>query len=68
MLNGDMDQNYRNMNLNEFKTKKTNVLIATDVAARGLDINDVNYVINYDAPDNIQSYVHRIGRTARAGK
>lgn len=44
------------------------VLIATDIASRGLDVKDIDYVINYDMPQNIEDYIHRIGRTARAGK
>jgi superfamily II DNA/RNA helicase len=54
--------------LNEFKTSKTQIMVATDVAARGLDIPDVTHVINYDAPENYADYVHRIGRTGRANK
>ena len=52
----------------EFKAGTTNVLVATDVAARGLDIPDVEFVINYSFPQTIEDYVHRIGRTGRAGK
>ena len=54
--------------LNDFKHGKTRILVATDIAARGIDINDLNLVINYDLPEQAESYVHRIGRTARAGK
>lgn len=54
--------------LDDFKTRKTRILVATDVAARGLDINDIELVVNYNLPDNSEDYVHRIGRTARAGK
>jgi len=53
--------------LNKFKEGLTKVLIATDVAARGLDVKDISFVINLDFPENIESYVHRIGRTGRAG-
>ena len=67
-LHGDMRQNERKRVLNEFKNEKTQILVATDVAARGLDINDVEYVINFDLPHELEFYVHRIGRTARAGK
>jgi len=49
------------------KVFKTNILIATDVASRGLDVKDINVVINYDMPNSIEDYVHRIGRTGRAG-
>ena len=51
----------------EFKTGKSPIMIATDVAARGLDVKDIRYVINYDFPNQIEDYVHRIGRTGRAG-
>lgn len=67
-LHGDMKQAQRTQVLNSFKNGTTNVLIATDVAARGIDVDDVDYVINYDIPQNPEYYVHRIGRTARAGK
>jgi len=51
----------------EFRSGRVPILVATDVASRGLDIKDINYVINYDLPNNIEDYVHRIGRTGRAG-
>jgi superfamily II DNA/RNA helicase len=54
--------------LDQFKKDQINILIATDVAARGLDIPDVTHVINYDIPQNYETYVHRIGRTGRSGK
>jgi superfamily II DNA/RNA helicase len=54
--------------LNSFKKGQVQVLVATDVAARGLDISDVTHVINYQLPRDYESYVHRIGRTGRAGK
>lgn len=54
--------------MNGFKSGKTSVLIATDVAARGIDVSDIDYVFNYDIPQDIEYYVHRIGRTGRAGK
>lgn len=54
--------------MNSFKTKDKNILIATEVAARGLDIPDVDLIINYDVPMNAKDYIHRVGRTARAGK
>jgi ATP-dependent RNA helicase DDX47/RRP3 len=54
--------------LNKFKTGEKSILIATDVASRGLDIPSVDVVINYDIPGNSKDYVHRVGRTARAGK
>merc|ERR1712129_588494 len=53
--------------LNEFKEGKSPILIATDVASRGLDVKDIKYVINYDFPSQIEDYVHRVGRTGRAG-
>eukprot|EP01051_Picozoa_sp_SAG22_P003049 SAG22_NODE_143_length_17909_cov_34.254969_15_plen_53_part_00 len=51
--------------LNEFRTGKALLMVATDVAARGLDISDIKYVINYDMPGGIEDYIHRIGRTGR---
>ncbi len=54
--------------MNEFKAQKKNILVATDVASRGLDISNVDLIINYDVPMDSESYVHRVGRTARAGK
>jgi superfamily II DNA/RNA helicase len=54
--------------MNEFKNQKIKVLVATDVAARGLDIEDITHVINYDLHDELETYTHRIGRTARNGK
>ena len=67
-LHGDLTQAKREKVLNEFRSGKTDVLIATDVAARGLDIDGVTHVINYDIPEDPEVYVHRIGRTGRAGK
>ncbi len=67
-LHGDMPQKRREAVVNDFRNGKTDLLIATDVAARGLDIDDISYVINYDMPDHLDTYVHRIGRTGRAGK
>jgi ATP-dependent RNA helicase DeaD len=67
-LHGDLTQARREKVLDDFRSGKIMVLIATDVAARGLDIEGVTHVINYDIPDNPEVYVHRIGRTGRAGK
>jgi ATP-dependent RNA helicase DBP3 len=67
-IHGDMTQLARNQAFEEFRTGKTPLLVATDVAARGLDIKDVEYVINYTFPLTIEDYIHRIGRTGRAGK
>jgi ATP-dependent RNA helicase DeaD len=67
-IHGDLTQAARDKVMDRFRTGKAAVLIATDVAARGLDIEDVTHVINYDIPDNPEDYIHRIGRTARAGK
>jgi ATP-dependent RNA helicase RhlE len=67
-IHGNKSQNYRLRALDDFKNGKINVLIATDVAARGLDISEVTHVINYQQPRNFDSYIHRIGRTGRAGK
>lgn len=67
-LRGEMDQEKRNESLRQFKDGKINILIATDVAARGIDVPDITHVINYDMPRSADIYVHRIGRTARGGK
>ena len=67
-LHGDMDQRQREEVIKAFKSNRLEILVATDVAARGLDVNDVDYVFNYQLPYNSEPYVHRIGRTARAGK
>ncbi|SBS86744.1 ATP-dependent RNA helicase DDX5, putative (DDX5) [Plasmodium ovale curtisi] len=66
-IHGDKKQDERRWVLNDFKTGKSPILIATDVASRGLDIKNVKYVINFDFPNQIEDYVHRIGRTGRAG-
>ena len=68
VIHGDKSQYLREKALNSFKKGQVQVLVATDVAARGLDISDVTHVINYQLPRNYESYVHRIGRTGRAGK
>lgn len=65
---GDMQQSRRLKVLNDFKEGKVSILVATDVAARGIDVNDLAMVVNYDLPNEPENYVHRIGRTARAGK
>jgi ATP-dependent RNA helicase DeaD len=67
-LNGDMSQDAREQVLNHFRDNKIKILVATDVAARGLDIDDISHVFNYDLPESPEVYVHRIGRTGRAGK
>ncbi|RWR81971.1 WW domain-containing protein [Cinnamomum micranthum f. kanehirae] len=66
-IHGDKSQGERDYVLNQFRTGKSPILVATDVAARGLDIKDIRVVINYDFPTGIEDYVHRIGRTGRAG-
>ncbi|NWF69376.1 MAG: DEAD/DEAH box helicase [Chloroflexi bacterium] len=66
-IHGNKSQSARERALANFKSGKTRVLVATDIAARGLDVEDVTHVINYDLPNEPESYVHRIGRTARAG-
>ena len=68
VLNGDLNQDARERTLNRFRAGQIKVLVATDVAARGLDIDDISHVFNYDLPDDAEIYVHRIGRTGRAGK
>ena len=67
-LNGDLSQDARERVLNRFRHHQIKVLVATDVAARGLDIDDISHVFNYDLPEDPEVYVHRIGRTGRAGK
>eukprot|EP00092_Neocalanus_flemingeri_P012179 GFUD01013132.1.p1 GENE.GFUD01013132.1~~GFUD01013132.1.p1 ORF type:complete len:474 (+),score=151.63 GFUD01013132.1:105-1526(+) len=66
-IHGDKQQKERDWVLGEFKTGSTAILVATDVAARGLDVDDVKFVINYDYPNNSEDYIHRIGRTGRKG-
>lgn len=67
-LHGDMDQKMRSKVLERFKTKQLQTIVATDVAARGIDVNDITHIINYELPDDTEVYTHRSGRTARAGK
>ncbi|MCB8944338.1 MAG: DEAD/DEAH box helicase [Ardenticatenaceae bacterium] len=67
-LNGDLSQDARERVLNRFRQNQIKVLVATDVAARGLDIDDISHVFNFDLPNDSESYVHRVGRTGRAGK
>jgi superfamily II DNA/RNA helicase len=67
-VHGDLGQSQRERALRAFRTGKVDVLVATDVAARGIDVDDVTHVINYECPDDQMAYVHRIGRTGRAGR
>jgi ATP-dependent RNA helicase DeaD len=67
-IHGDLDQNARERVLKRFRDNQLKVLVATDVAARGLDIEDISHVFNYHLPDDAEVYIHRIGRTGRAGK
>ena len=66
-IHGDREQIDREEALEDFKTGAVRILIATDVASRGIDVKDITCVINYDFPRNIEDYVHRVGRTGRAG-
>ncbi|MCU0240476.1 MAG: DEAD/DEAH box helicase [Pyrinomonadaceae bacterium] len=67
-MHGDMNQNQREAVIKKLKTGKTEIVVATDVAARGLDVERISVVVNYDMPSDTESYVHRIGRTGRAGR
>lgn len=67
-LHGDMQQNLRNRVITGFKEKEFSILVATDVAARGIDVSDLSHVVNFSIPEDHESYIHRIGRTGRAGK
>ena len=67
-IHGDKSQAQRNKALSTFKDNKVHILLATDVVARGIDIDDVSHVINYDLPQTYEDYIHRIGRTGRADK
>jgi ATP-dependent RNA helicase DeaD len=67
-MHGDMSQQQRDITMKNFKQKKINMLVCTDVAARGIDVDNLTHVINYGLPQDIESYVHRIGRTGRAGQ
>ncbi|MFB3091477.1 MAG: DEAD/DEAH box helicase, partial [Gammaproteobacteria bacterium] len=67
-LNGDLQQKQRERTLTQLKSGKLDILVATDVAARGLDVDRISHVINYDIPNDTEAYIHRIGRTGRAGR
>ncbi|QZY28943.1 DEAD/DEAH box helicase [Nocardioides coralli] len=67
-INGDVPQQVRERTVNQLKAAKLDILVATDVAARGLDVDRISHVVNYDIPTDTESYVHRIGRTGRAGR
>ena len=68
VLNGDLSQSQRDDVMNSFRKKQIQIMVATDVAARGLDVNDLTHVVNYNLPDDSEVYIHRSGRTGRAGK
>jgi ATP-dependent RNA helicase RhlB len=68
MLSGDVDQAKRERYLDKFKNGNAKVLVATDVAGRGIHVDDISHVVNYTLPDQPDDYVHRIGRTGRAGQ
>lgn len=67
VIHGDKSQTARQIALSKFKNKESRVLVATDIAARGIDVNELSHVFNYDLPEEAEAYVHRIGRTGRAG-
>ncbi|RMA64615.1 DEAD/DEAH box helicase [Ulvibacter antarcticus] len=67
-IHGDLSQNQRDMVMRSFRNRQIQMLVATDVAARGIDVDDITHVINYQLPDEIETYTHRSGRTGRAGK
>jgi superfamily II DNA/RNA helicase len=67
-MHGDMGQSQRERALERFRSGRATTLIATDVAARGLDLEDIGHVINFDPPEDDKGYVHRVGRTGRAGR
>lgn len=67
-LHGDLNQKQRNLVMNKFRKGQIRILVCTDIAARGIDVKEVQMVINYDIPDELEFYIHRIGRTGRAGK
>jgi ATP-dependent RNA helicase RhlE len=67
-IHGEKDQQQRTESMQQFRDGVCNILIATDVSARGIDVPDVNYVINYDLPEKCENYVHRVGRTGRGVK
>lgn len=67
-INGDLSQSQRDRVMKRFRTKKVRIMVATDVASRGIDVEDLTHVINYQIPDDLESYTHRSGRTGRAGK
>ena len=67
-MHGDLNQNQRERALKRFESGAVSTLVATDVAARGLDLDDITHVINFDPPEDNKGYVHRVGRTGRAGR
>ena len=67
-IHGSLDQEERSRGVDHFREGLKDVLVATDVASKGLDFDNIQHVINYDMPDDIENYVHRIGRTGRKGK
>lgn len=68
VMHGDKHQGHRKRTLEDFRRSKIKILIATDVASRGIDVVDISHVINFDAPKTYEDYIHRIGRTGRNGK
>lgn len=67
-IHGDLSQSQRDRVMEKFRNKTLQILVATDVAARGIDVNNITHVIHYQLPEDVENYTHRSGRTARAGK
>jgi ATP-dependent RNA helicase RhlE len=66
-MHSDLDQSQRDQTMHEFRSERIDILVATDIVARGIDIDDISLIVNFEVPRDVEDYVHRIGRTARAG-